>query len=338
MIYNIVLRSKLIIMVTILISTFILFSTLLNSGLVEKLDEPTNWEIQSIDTMKYSRDLAVEKANDTAFEKTISEQVRLIAETGATHVAIGTPYDDQFLPYMSKWTKEARKQRLKVWYRGNFAGWEGWFGYENISPSQHKAKLNQLIINNPDLFEDGDILTPCTECENGSIGDPRDTNKVQEFRDFLTDEYNICQESMRKIGKKVLCGYFSMNGDVAKLIMDEETTKALGGIVTIDHYTKTPDQLISYIRQISAQTNGQVVVGEIGAPIPDIHGNLSDKEQAAWMEEALTKLAEEKTVVGINYWTSFGGSTRLWNGEGVPGMTVEIIKKFFSEYKGIKDN
>jgi len=44
----------------------------------------TWWEFQSIDTMKYSRDLSREKINDPSFDTVIQTQVKNIADTGKT--------------------------------------------------------------------------------------------------------------------------------------------------------------------------------------------------------------------------------------------------------------
>ena len=49
--------------------------------------------------MKYSRDLSREKLKDPSFDVVIDKQVKAIAETGATHVAISTPYDEEFCQY-----------------------------------------------------------------------------------------------------------------------------------------------------------------------------------------------------------------------------------------------
>src|SRR5690242_5495373 len=78
------------------------------------------WSIQSVDTMKQSRDLASEKLNDTNFNSQISQQVKAIADTGANYIAIDTPYDEKFLPYLKRWVKASRENNLKVWFRGNF--------------------------------------------------------------------------------------------------------------------------------------------------------------------------------------------------------------------------
>lgn len=71
------------------------------------------WQVRSIDTMKYSRDLSREKLYDQNFDKVIDEQTKNIAEAGATHIAIDTPYDEEFLPILRRWVKAARKYELK---------------------------------------------------------------------------------------------------------------------------------------------------------------------------------------------------------------------------------
>ena len=67
------------------------------------------WNFQAIDTMKYSRDLSREKLNDLTFDITIERQIKQIADTGATHVGIATPYDEEFLPVLKRWVKYARQ-------------------------------------------------------------------------------------------------------------------------------------------------------------------------------------------------------------------------------------
>ncbi len=145
-------RIKTLSIVFLYIFSFILFISLFGSR--NKGANNTNggkvkyWEVQSIDTVKYSRDLAREKLNDQEFEKDIDKQVELIALTGATHIGIGTPYDEEFVPFLRKWVRAARKYGLKVWFRGNLSGWEEWFGYERITREEHTEKVLAFIKNN----------------------------------------------------------------------------------------------------------------------------------------------------------------------------------------------
>src|SRR5580704_15282382 len=119
---------------------------------------PKHWQIQSIDTMKYSRDQARQGLNNLTYTNEVNSQVAAIAATGANYIAIDTPYDSEFLPVLKLWVHAARVNGLHIWFRGNFAGWEGWFNYPKIDESTHIADTKQFILNNADLFQNGDIF------------------------------------------------------------------------------------------------------------------------------------------------------------------------------------
>ncbi|MDO8551718.1 MAG: hypothetical protein Q7S03_03525 [bacterium] len=292
-----------------------------------------SWEIKSIDTMKISRDLSREKLNDSSFDHDIAYQMQEIALTGATHVAIGTPYDEEFYPYLEKWVKAARENKLKVWFRGNLSGWEGWFGYKTISAKDHQKMIGDFISKHSEIFQDGDIFTPCPECENGKMGDPREMKDLALYRKFLIDEYSISKEAFSSAGRKVKSGYFSMNFDVAKLVMDKETTKQLGGVVVIDDYTKIPGQLADNAQEIARLSGGRVIVGEFGAPIPDIHGDMSEEDQAKWIKDVFEIISKDKNVIGLNYWININGSTALWDNDGTQKLAVDIVRSFYDKPK-----
>lgn len=296
----------------------------------DQLDGRTRfWNFQSIDTMKYSRDIAREKLKDSEFTKTIDTHVKTIAQAGATHVAIATPYDGEFYPFLKQWVDAARKYKLNVWFRGNFAGWEKWFGYPAISREEHKSKIAEFIKNHPDIFADGDVFSACPECENGGPGDPRRTGDTQGHRDFLISEYKMTQDAFAAIGKNVGSNYNSMNGDVARLIMDKPTTQSLGGIVAIDHYVASPQVLARDIKEIAQSSGGKIILGEFGAPIPDIHGKMNEDEQAKWISDSLKLLSQLPELEGLNYWVGFGGSTMLWNSKAQPLQAAEILAAYF---------
>lgn len=322
--------------VTLAIYTFALFASKTSLAKVTpqdkvETDPKTFWSIQAVDTMKYSRDTARGEATNPEFEVEIATQVKNIADLGATHIAIGTPYDEEFIPFMKKWVSEARKNNLKVWYRGNWAGWEEWFEYEPISRSEHLVKTEQFIYNHPELFENGDIFTPCPECENGGPGDPRrDTGKenVEKYRKFLKDLHKVSFEAFKEIGKDVHTGYFSMNGDVARLIMDERTTSRLEDVVVVDHYVKSPELLNFDVNLYANKAGGKVILGEFGVPIPDIHGDMTQEQQAEWLENALKLLSENRNLIGLNYWTAVGGSTEIFK-DGQPTLAAQVLKKYY---------
>ena len=325
----------------LIINVFVIVSILLLTKSIIKRPSKTSyaktsemnrfWKIQSIDVMKYSRDTAREKLTVPAFDKDIEMMVSNIAKTGATHIAIGTPYDDEFIPFLERWVNSARKHNLNVWFRGNFSGWEKWFGYDSISRKDHIEKTYRFITQNPNLFKDGDIFTACPECENGGPGDPRQEQsdeKTREYREFLFSLDDISKQGFKRINKDVATNYYSMNGDVARLIMDEATSERLGNVIVVDHYVLTPERLNNDITNYATTSKTDVVLGEFGAPIPDIHGDMNEQEQAKWIEDSLDLLSRNKSLIGLNYWVNVGGSTQLWDYDK-KRLAVDVLTSYF---------
>ena len=290
--------------------------------------DPTWWRIQSVDAMKYSRDISREKLHELSFDVIIRQQVEAIAATGATHIALGTPYNEEFVPFLERWVNIAREAGLNIWFRGNQSGWEGWFNYPLLTPEEHQAATRKYISEHVTLFENGDIFDPCPECENGVLGDPRQTGDVTGYRDFLIETYRTSREAFRQINRNVMT-VFSMNYDVASLVMDTPTTTALGGTVAIDHYVASPARLQEDIRRLAAANQGRVLLSEFGAPIPDIHGPFTPDAQAAWLREALDLLAGTPELIGLNYWVSFGGTTALWQDDATPYPAADVLRTFY---------
>lgn len=291
------------------------------------------WEIRSIDTMKISRDFAREKLYDELFDIQINKHTENIAKTGTNYIAIATPYDEEFRPILYRWVKAARKHKLKVWFRGNFSGWEGWFDYPRIDGATHIDSVKRFILENRELFVDGDIFSPCPECENGTKIDLGNKENLDNYRNFLIEEFNVSKDAFSQIGKNVESGYFSMNGDLARVLMDSNTTRALGGIVVIDHYVKEPETLARDIRDLADQSGGYIMLGEFGAPIPDIHGVMTEEQQADWIDRALKEISEIDELIGINYWVDTDGSTALWRVDGTEKPGVKILRKYFNIFK-----
>ncbi len=288
------------------------------------------FQVQSIDTMKYSRDAAREALNDPSFDTTINAQMQLIEDAGATHVAIATPYDEEFVPILKRWVTSAREHHLSVWFRGNFSGWEGWFDYGSIGRTEHVQLLTAFIRTHSDLFADGDLFSPCPECENGGAGDPRNTGDATGYNNFLITEYQTANREFKNIGKSVTV-YSSMNGDIAREIITPATAHALGGTILIDHYVDSTEKFSNDVSAIASSLTANVGLGEMGAPIPDLNGNMTDSEQASYVRAMLTALyGKNKIVPLVNYWDLSGGSTALINDNGTPRSAYYVVKDFFS--------
>lgn len=289
------------------------------------------WQIRSIDTIKTSRDLAREKNLDSSYDENINSQVKEIKDLGANYIAIDTPYDTEFIPYLKTWVNSARKYDLHVWFRGNWSSWEGWFNYpKNLTREKHLELTKNFILNNPDLFKDGDIFTACPECEYGGPGSPLATGDVEGFRKFMLEELPVMKNSFKQINKQVIVNYTSMNPDVAKKVLDESTVKALGNILVLDEYTKDVDTFkngLDYF--IQKFQDAKIVVGEFGAPIPDINGQMTDSEQSDFVNEILSFLHTSPEVVGLNYWVNTRGSTALFDNDLNPKPVAAVIKKYF---------
>lgn len=289
------------------------------------------WEIQSVDTMKTSRDKARVKLNDLSYDSSINNQLAAVKSLGANYVALGTPYDDEFLPYLKRWVRIARQHKLKVWFRGNFSRWEGWFDYpKDMSPEEHLKATATFIENNPDLFEEGDIFDPCPECENAEHWPQPEANEA--FNRYLEKQEEVSQAAFSKISKKVKSNVFSIIGGRAREVLTSETTEAvLDRVVTIDHYIKDPKNMGEYVDYFARKLGARTLVGEWGAPIPDVNGEMSQAEQAQYVEEILIELYKRKaSVYGMNYYVLNEGTTAIINDDGTLREAAGVIKKYYS--------
>lgn len=287
---------------------------------------------QCIDTMKVSRDKARSLANNPQADTIIQKQVEKIKSMGATCVAIGTPYDEEFQPYMRKWVAAIRKAGLHVWFRGNWSGWEGWFNYEkNLTPEEHIRKTEAFILTHADLFENGDIFSPIVEPENGGPFHPVNTQeKTHSLRTFLSNEQLVVKNAFASLGKEVTTSWISMSGGVAKSVIDRGTVSSLDNTVTLDHYTASREGMREYIRLFADPYKAAIVLGEFGAPIPDINGSMTNDEQKVFVDSLFWELFLNRSVItGVNYWTLSESSTALITQDGVDKPVTEVVKRYY---------
>lgn len=293
--------------------------------------KPRVWQVKSIDTMKYSRDKAKEQLNNQKFDQTIEIQISAIKNSGANYVAIDTPYDEEFYPFLKRWVDISRNHGLNIWFRGNFSGWEGWFGYpKNLSRSEHINLTIEFIKKHAELFHDGDILTPCTECENGGPGDPRNSGDATGFRSFMINEYEATKEEFNKINKKVSSNYNSMNYDVANLVFDDATTRSMDNLIVVDHHIDNPEKISEDINKLHEKTGAKIVLGEISISINKFSAENKWQEQAKLLEKSLRPLTLRKELIGLNYWVGFGDKNAIFNDDGSAKPAAEILEKYYN--------
>lgn len=298
----------------------------------QKLTGTPLFPTQCVDTMKVSRDKAKEHKSRKDQQAEIKKQVGIIASLGANCVVVATPYNEEFLPYLKLWIAEARARNLRVWFRGNFAEWEGWFGHKKtMTTDEHHARTKQFILSHPELFKDGDIFTSAPEAENGAPFSPIDTpQKYTAYRQFLQDQVRLSDEAFGEIGKDVTTNWLSMSGGVAKGLLTKEVLNQTGNIVTLDHYVQSVDEMEEYLMYFHKKYGSNLVVGEFGAPIPDINGKMDSKKQAEFVDELLNNLYTNSSFIdGVNYWTLSDSSTALVDAKGLEKPVVTSLKNYY---------
>lgn len=292
----------------------------------------TFWRYQCIDTMKVSRDGAKAFLDGALPWSQIADEVELIAKTGATCVAVATPYDPEFLPVLEEYVRQARKHQLQVWFRGNFSRWEGWFGYpRDMTTAQHLEATRNFILENSDLFRDGDIFTGAPEAENGGPFTGRDRNEFPTYRQFLLDQYRVTKDAFSQINKSIRINWFSMNGWIAQNMYDKQTLSSIENQVTIDHYTSSPEKMAEFLTYWRDEQQVKVALGEFGAPIPDLNGTMTPAEQATYLEELFQVFyVERENIEGLSYWTLRYGSTAIIQPDLQTTPAYDVVANYFS--------
>jgi len=292
------------------------------------------WEYQCIDTMKSSRDMARAQLTDLVkANKDIEREVGLIADTGANCISIATPYDNEFLPVLQVWIWRAREHGLSIWFRGNFAGWEGWFDYpKDMSIDKHLELTRKFILENRLLFKSGDIFTGAPEAENGGpFAGNNNSSTLSKYLSFLASEYETEKIAFEDIGVSVTVNWFSMNGWIAKNMYTSEGLDAIGNTVTIDHYSKNLIDMEDYLKYFRDKFHSKIILGEFGAPIPDINGDMTESEQSLFVSDMMKLFYRYRgSVSGLNYWTLRFGTTRLINDDFTTRKVYETLRRFYN--------
>jgi hypothetical protein len=315
--------------------------TILPSPSTSKEVEPTSgrWEFGCIDTMKQSRDGARNFLRDPQREEKIAQEVKAIQELGASHIAVDTPYDAEFFPILENYVQEARKNKLNVFFRGNFSSLEyqdrekdpktGWFDYPHEPDHTKYLSLTENFIKQrSNLFEDGDIFDVWPERENAF---PSKFDNPAAYEAFLLQSRNTCKDAFAKLNKNIRC-VGSMNGYIATHL-SPATVRGLDNIVVPDHYVKQATDMGNLLEELRNLYGAdvQVILGEFGAPHETLNGPMTEQQQSAFVEELFRQIEQSPNVIGVNYWVDRGGSTALFNENGSPREVAEVVKKYYTK-------
>lgn len=288
---------------------------------------PHHWAVRSVDMQKETQD----ELRDPASEPYIKEIVKLAEEVNATHVAIGTPYDNPSDPqaadtikFTRQWADAAHNIGLNVWHRHMPVGFQGFYD-EKKGVKDYRPMITQYILDHPDFFRDGDIFAPFPEPQNGGVVgincQPTDVcqfGSVDEFNQEMQAYVEVCRQAFAKIGKKVRVGYYGFDGFVVaglgnpdwegKTFLSDETVRTLDDMITVDHYTDKGPQ--GYVKDYTTIHNifpkDQIVIGELG-PASSLPDNASEAEVTKAFHDTLEALSKLDWIIAVNMYPFISG-------------------------------
>jgi F5/8 type C domain-containing protein len=304
----------------------------------------TPWAIQSVDVMKYSKDVVCNPPTAA----TINTMTDRIASTGANFVAISTPYDDpscgSSMNLTNAWVASARAKKLHVWFRHMGLSFEGLYG---VSKTKDLAAYTQQIVNyiyaNPDQFQDGDIFTPTPEPDSAGIYGVTYCPTICQFSS--ADEYNSwiqttqaeVKAAFAKLNKNVKVGYYGQSGFIVwgennpdwtgKGFLTQATVDSMDGVIAMDTYPEVfGGNMASSLDGAHARwPNAQLVIGE--------WGTITATSDAIRVQEVNNTMsaAERPYVEGINYWNlGPSGNESLLDTNLNPLPSFQTVTNYFT--------
>lgn len=301
-------------------------------------DGAGTWAIQSVSTMKVTKD-AICGQRDRAF---VEKWVDKAKELGANYIAVETPYENpacgNALDYTRTWVDVIRSRGLSVWHRHMPLAFEAIYDTPKVK-GDYFGTISNYIKNNPTMFKAGDIFTPAPEPQNGGIGGVTNCShgicqfdNASDFNKWLRDAIDISETAFSAIGLggQMKIGYYGFDGFVAwgdnnpdwNGILEDSTVQKMGNI-TIDHYPDLVGSTMSQdLDELEARyPNVPIIIGEYGTAAG------GDIESAA--RNALSG-AKRPSVIGFNYWhMGVGGNEALINDDFSNRPQFDEVQSFF---------
>lgn len=321
------------------------------------------WKINSVDLQITTKEAAWNQDQT----KRLAE-FQVVKNLGANYVALGVPYDNatKFANYVA----DARTKGFKIFFRSHWNNWQGDNSTSaDLSSQDYLDQTYDFIVNNPTLFEDGDLFATCVEANNAN-----DTpNTTYPFRvgnvsggtfshalysRFLRDQVTYANAAFLAIGKSVGTWPVSMSVTLLNLsgqeldgtsgdssgLTDADIVNYFGGILTIDHYLSDsyrygddPSYWSKYSSDLdkihTAFPSCKIMIGEWGYHTTTDTGS---GEQHGMFEQIVDVLRSKTYIMGVNFWVHMGSNTASIfldsGGTITPGArnTSNAIKRAFN--------
>lgn len=306
-----------------------------------------SWTIRSVDVMKYSKDVVCNPPSDTF----IATQVQKAKELGANYIAISTPYNNpscgDSLALTKKWVAAIRAQGLSVWHRHMGLSFEGLYGIPKKYNDDYLQLISNYIIENKDLFKDGDIFTPTPEPDTAGIGGVTYCDKVCAFKDnaefnqWIRNAQLVSKLSFAQIGLPNLkIGYYGTSGFIVvgennpdwfgKSFLEPATVTAMDNVIAMDSYPESYGGNMKTVLDKAHEIwpNATFMIGE--------WGTISASNETIANEQIMSTMSSAKRsyVSGFNYWTMGpSGQEGLLNTDGSIKSTFTNVQSFYTGKK-----
>lgn len=303
-----------------------------NTATVTIRDPIPTWSIQSVDQMKYSKDVICSPPSDTFLDNAVTAT----KDTGANTIAIATPYNNVTCSGTStdpdvlagRWISRARTNGLRVWHRHAGTQFEGIYGQsKHRSPdgARHLQNIATWIHENASLIQNGDIFTPEAEPQNGGIsgvtycgssGTCQFANKA-DFNEWLRTAQLVTKLALKAEGFNIATTWGDPNGvfvgaygfdgfivwgndnpdHVGTSKLETATVAAMDNVIAIDHYNSAQSMATDLDEAHTMFPSANYVIGEWGAI-----ASSSDSTALTATQDAFTAFAARSWIIGVNYW------------------------------------
>ncbi len=296
------------------------------------------WSVRSVDV-----DLISKQESPAASKEDIRNQVTNLKAIGVNYIAVGTLYDEN--ENMAMWADEIHSQGLHVWYKGSFAEWNGEAGKPPImTKSKYLERTKWFILDNRNLFKEGDSFSFASTPEVVGVGMGEKLMTWSEYKKFILKGMYISGEAFKEIGLdgKIHTNWLPITEPVVLDKLDKKFVEKIG-LISVDIFgnqSQTQGELENssdYINEIEKSLDK--IYSEWQTPILiskwgyQVYQKVDDEKQQGVIDAVFNLLKRKPYIIGVNYWTSSGGTTAILNKDENGNLnyrkSAETIKLYF---------